>query len=88
MNKTQRRAMELLERCIVDEGKPAPVTPDFPQGIGKIVSIHTWRTTCLKGSLSAGNAESSERAFRRAISDLVSMRRIGTWEGWVWIAYE
>jgi hypothetical protein len=87
MNKTQRRAMELLERCIVDAGKPAPVTADFPQGIGKVVSIDTWRATCIKGSLSAGNTESSERAFRRAMTDLISMHRIGTWENWVWIAY-
>jgi hypothetical protein len=88
MNKTQRRAMELLERCIVDAGKPAPVTADFPQGIGKVVSIDTWRTTCIKGSLSAGNTESSERVFRRAMTDLISMHKIATWENWVWIAYE
>ena len=45
--------------------------------------------TCLKGGLSpAGTRESADKAFRRAMRDLVAMHRIGIWDERVWIAYE
>jgi hypothetical protein len=88
LSKAQRRAMELLERCIVDEGKPAPISSEFPMGIGKVVPIESWRTCCLNGGLSAGSEESAKTAFRRALTDLVSFHRIGIWKELVWIAYE
>jgi energy-coupling factor transporter ATP-binding protein EcfA2 len=88
LTKSQRKAMEMLERVIVDEGRPAPVTNDYPKGV-PVVSVAQWRDACLKGGLSpAGTEESAAKAFRRAVADLDAMHRIGIWNGLVWIAYE
>ena len=87
LSKSQRRAMELLERCVIDEGKPAPTT-EYPQRV-LVVPMERWRTTCINGGLSpAGTKESADKAFRRAVRDLVAMHRIGIWKEKVWIAYD
>ena len=87
LNKSQRRAMELLDRCLIEEGKPAPTT-EYPKGV-RVVEIWLWQIACLKGGLSpAGSKESADKAFRRAVRDLVAMHRIGIWDEMVWIAYE
>ena len=65
LNKSQRRAMELLDRCVIEEGKPAPTT-EYPRGVS-VVPMARWQTACLKGGLSpAGTKESAVKAFRRA----------------------
>jgi AAA domain/Bifunctional DNA primase/polymerase, N-terminal/Primase C terminal 2 (PriCT-2) len=86
LTKSQRRAMEMLERALED-GKPGPVSSEYPLGV-RVVTVEAWRTCCLKGGLSGGNKESAEKAFRRAMTDLAAMHRIGVWDGLVWIAYE
>jgi AAA domain len=89
LNKTQRKAMEMLERAIVDDGRDVPISSEYPRGAGKMVALEVWRACCIKGGLSvAGTKESADKAFRRAVSDLDAMQRIGMWEGNVWIAYE
>jgi hypothetical protein len=89
LNKTQRKAMEMLERAIVDDGRDAPISSEYPQGIGKIVTVDAWKACCIKGGLSlAGNKDSTDKAFRRAVSDLDAAHRIGMWDGNVWIAYD
>jgi hypothetical protein len=87
LSNTQRRAMELLERCIIEQGKPVTNNRQFPKGV-ITVPTDKWRETCILGDLSAGSAQSTDRVFRRAMSDLLSMHRIGTGDGLVWIAYE
>jgi len=80
--------MEMLERAIIDVGKPAPISSEYPRGV-RVVSVEQWRDTCLKGGLSpVGTKESADKAFRRAMTDLDAMHRIGIWDGLVWIAYE
>jgi hypothetical protein len=89
LNKTQRKAMEMLERAIIDNGRDVPVSSEYPQGVGKMVTLEGWKACCIKGGLSAaGTKESTDKAFRRAVSDLDAMHRIGVWDGNVWIAYE
>jgi hypothetical protein len=88
LTKTQRKAMEMLERAIVDSGQDAPVSREYPQGLGKVVTLEVWKACCVKGGLSAGTKESADKAFRRAVTDLDAAHRIGTWDGLVWIAYE
>ena len=61
LNKSQRRAMELLERCIGDEGEPAPTTSSILRRV-RVVPLERWRITCQKGGLSpAGTKESAEK---------------------------
>jgi hypothetical protein len=89
LNNTQQRAMELLERAIIDEGRDVPVSSEYPQGVGKMVTLEVWKVCCVKGGLSAAGTEaSSAKAFRRAVIDLSAMHRIGIWNSNVWIAYE
>jgi hypothetical protein len=89
LNKSQRKAMEMLERAIVDDGRDIPISSEYPRGTGKMVTLEAWKACCVKGGLSlASNKDSTDKAFRRAVSDLDAMHRIGTWDGNVWIAYE
>ena len=73
----------MLDRCIIEEGKPAPTT-EYPTGV-TVVEIWLWQIACLDGGLSpAGTKESGNKAFRRAVRDLLAMHRIGfgrTWFG-------
>ena len=89
LTKSQRKAMEMLERAIVDDGRDAPVSSEYPQGTGKVVTLDAWKACCIKGGLSpSGTKDSIDKAFRRAVNDLDALHRTGTWDGLVWIAYE
>ena len=48
LNKSQRRAMELLDRCIVDEGEPAP-TSEYPIGV-TVVPLERWRSLARRAA--------------------------------------
>ena len=62
LTKSQRKAMEMLERAIIDVGKPAPISSEYPRGV-RVVSVEQWRDTCLKGGLSpVGTKESADKA--------------------------
>jgi hypothetical protein len=88
LSASEKRALQLLERAIVDEGQPAPTSEAFPRGIGKVVSLEVWREYCRKGGLTAGESESAFRqAFKRAHTNLAAAHRIGIWENLVWLAY-
>jgi hypothetical protein len=87
LTKTQRRAMELLVRCINDEGKPGPTSSLYPRNI-TVVPMAAWRQCCERGALSGSeDRESRDKAFRRARDDLLTMHRISVWDDLVWIAY-
>ncbi|MBR0710133.1 AAA family ATPase [Bradyrhizobium liaoningense] len=88
LTSTQRKAMDMLLRCILDFGEPAPATSDYPKGV-KTVTVKQWREACLKGGLSPGGTdESAGRAFRRAMADLDRMKMVSTWDGLVWVVRE
>jgi hypothetical protein len=81
---SQRRAMELLSRCINDHGRPPPPSNEFPQNV-RIVSLKEWGVMCERDGLSsADKKEDRERAFRRAKDDLQTMHQIGCLDGLVW----
>ena len=85
LNKTQQRAMELLEAALVGDGEPAPTTAKYPKGV-TVVPVERWWDHCFMGGLSpATNKDSAKRTFRRAMNDLIALRRIGVWNEWVWI---
>jgi AAA domain-containing protein len=88
LSPSERRAMELLERAIIDAGQPAPLSEEFPRGIGKVVSLEVWREYCQKGGLTSGESEGAFRkAFIRAHNSLAAKHRVGIWENLVWLAY-
>jgi hypothetical protein len=85
---TERRAMDLLYNAINDAGVHPPPSPEFPQKL-KVVPIDKWRTCCERGGLSAGDTEAAFRmAFKRVTISLANKHRIGTLDGWVWVAYD
>lgn len=88
LSMTQQMAMEMLERIIIDAGKPAPTTGEYPKGV-RVVTVKQWRDACRKGGLSpAGTDDSANKAFWRATKELKAMHRIGVWDDLVWIAYD
>jgi hypothetical protein len=88
LNKTQRRAMQLLEAALAADGEPAPTTAKYPKGV-TVVPVERWRDHCIRGGLSPGaTTESARRAFRRAVEDLIALRWIGVWNERVWIISE
>jgi hypothetical protein len=83
LSNTQRRAMELLTRCINDHGRPPPASNEFPRHV-RVVSLEEWHTACERGSLSsAEKKEDRDRAFRRAKDDLQTFHRIACLDGLV-----
>ena len=85
LNKTQQRAMELLEAALSEDGEPAPTTAKYPKGV-RVVSVERWWDHCFMGGLSpAGTKDSAKRTFRRAVNDLIALRRIDVWDERVWI---
>jgi hypothetical protein len=64
------------------------IRPGFPQKL-KVVSIDKWRTYCERGGLSEGDSEGAFRmTFKRVTISLANKHRIGTLDGWVWVAYD
>lgn len=81
----QRRATELLTRCINENGRPPPRSQEFPQTV-RVVSLEEWHTACERGGLSSAEKEEDrDRAFRRAKDDLQTFNRIACLDGWVWL---
>lgn len=82
----QRRAMELLTRCINDRGRPAPSSAGFPP-YTRVVLLDEWHEACERGSLSsAKEKDDRDRIFRRAKDDLQTFKRIACLDGLVWVA--
>ena len=80
LNPSQRRAMEMLERVLIEGGEPPPAGDEYPEGI-KTVPLEAWREACRKGGLSVGgNEKSVQRVFQRAVKELVGLKRIGLLE--------
>jgi len=88
LSASEKRALELLERAIIEAGQPAPPSEQFPRNIGKVVPLALWREYCLKGGLTSGESEGAFRkAFIRAHTGLAAAHRVGIWENLVWLAY-
>lgn len=86
LNKRQQRAMQLLEAALSEDGDPAPTTAKYPKDV-TVVPVERWWDHCFMGGLSpAGTKDSAKRTFRRAMSELIALRRIDVWDDRVWIA--
>lgn len=81
----QGRAMELLTRCINDNGRPPPASQEFPRNV-RLVALEEWHTACERGGLSSAvSEEDRDRVFRRAKDDLQTLNRIACLDGLVWL---
>jgi hypothetical protein len=81
---SQSRAMELLTRCINEDGRPPPPSNEYPPKI-RVVTLKKWHVMCERGSLSsAEKKEDRDRAFRRAKDELQTLRRIACLDTFVW----
>jgi hypothetical protein len=81
-----RTALELLERAIILEGVPAPASQHIPADV-RVVRTSTWRAYCYDGRVDGSDSSAArQKAFKRATDDLQDKRRIGAWNGWVWVA--
>ncbi|MCJ9700868.1 AAA family ATPase [Bradyrhizobium sp. SHOUNA76] len=85
LSDAQRRALELLTRCINDHGRPPPPSREFPQNV-RVVLLNEWQAMCERGSLSAAEKKADrDKAFRRAWEGLQTKLRIACLDGWVWL---
>jgi hypothetical protein len=82
---TERRALELLTRCINDCGKPPPPSQEFPQNV-RVVLLKEWHVACERGAMSgAEDKNGRDKAFRRAREGLQTKMRIACLDGLVWL---
>jgi hypothetical protein len=82
-----RRAYDLLVKAVNDGGRSPPASLMLPHGVGRVVSLETWKDTCRRGSLTSGDGKDAFRkAFDRAVLALTNSRRIGVMDGFAWIA--
>lgn len=81
----EQRALDLLTRCINDEGMAAPPSPKYPPST-RVVSLKAWRTACERGGLSSSEERTDRtKAFRRAKDGLQTKMRIASPDEWVWL---
>jgi hypothetical protein len=80
---SQSRAIELLNRCINEVGRPPP-SNEYPPKI-RVVTLKEWHVMCERGGLSSAEKEEDrDRAFRRAKDELQTLHRIACLDGFVW----
>jgi hypothetical protein len=85
LSDAQRRALELLTRCINDHGRPPPPSREFPQNV-RAVLLKEWHNMSERGSLSSAEKKADrDKAFRRAWEGLQTKMRIACLDGWVWL---
>jgi hypothetical protein len=88
LTQIERRAVDMLVNAINDVGKDPPSSGEFPWKV-KVVPLDTWRTYCKRGGLSDNQTDDAFRtAFKRVTISLANKHRIGSLDGWVWIAYD
>jgi hypothetical protein len=82
---TERRALELLTRCINDQGQSPPGSSEYPQNV-RVVLAKEWHAACERGGMSAADERKDrDKAFRRAREGLQTKMRIACLDGWVWL---
>jgi hypothetical protein len=82
----QQRALDLLIEAIVTAGEHPPASNHVPSG-ARGVTHELWQRYCYQGGISTGESENAARmAFKRSAEALLADGRIGTWNGWVWLA--
>lgn len=84
LSPTNQRALDLLHEAINTAGATPPASNHIPPGRA-CVRETLWRDYCYKGGLSDGACDSAQRkAFKRAWNELLAIKRVATWDGWVW----
>ncbi|MCK1699856.1 primase-helicase family protein [Bradyrhizobium sp. 144] len=87
LSDVQRRALELLTRCVNDHGRPPPTSKasEFPPLV-RVVALEEWRSMCERGHLSSAPVkEERDRLFWQAKDGLQTSNWIACLDGLVWI---
>jgi hypothetical protein len=81
LSNQQRLVLMALEKAVNEAGQPAS-SPHIPSDAA-VVSVSLWRQTFY--TMSDGEAEAKQKAFRRAIEALTASRTCGVWADYAWI---
>lgn len=87
LSDVQRRALELLTRCVNDHGRLPPTSKasEFPPLI-RVVALEEWRSMCERGHLSSAPVrEERDRLFWQAKDGLQTANWIACLDGLVWV---
>jgi hypothetical protein len=85
LSQGERSAIRILSDLLLAEGKPLPVSNDYPAGICAC-SETRWREECLRRRQStAEDKDSQKKAFRRAYGTLLQKKMVGALDGLVWL---
>jgi len=88
LSASERRALDMLVRCINDRGQPAPTSSDFPHGV-RTVTVKEWEATCEACGLSSADEKGDRaKAFRRARDALLTWHRIAIFDRLVWVVWD
>lgn len=74
--------LDALQKAI-DEGGQKANLPQIPVG-AMVVKVNAWRLTYY--AMSAQEADTKQKAFKRALDTLTHNRTIGVWADWCWIS--
>jgi hypothetical protein len=82
----QQRAFDILQRLIIDHGKPTEYGHEVIPDKALSVALGQWRDECKRAGLSASESPAAQRkAVQRAMDDLVNIRVVGKYDEQVWL---
>ncbi|MGE0724342.1 MAG: AAA family ATPase [Alphaproteobacteria bacterium] len=79
-----QRALEVLGNLLATAGEPAPAGDHYPAGV-TVASRKTWHDYLFKAGVLDPSASNPREDFSRVRRGLVKKKRIGEWDGRVWI---
>jgi hypothetical protein len=85
LTKAAQTALRALTEALHEQGEPAPASNHIPAGV-RVVSVEQWRQYAYRRGISAADTttRAQQRAFQRAVDQLVGSNRVAVWDHQVW----
>jgi hypothetical protein len=85
LTKAAQTALRALTEALHEQGEPTPASNRIPAGV-RVVSVEQWRQYAYRRGISATDTtpRAQQRAFQRAVDQLVGSNRVAVWDDQVW----
>jgi AAA domain len=80
-------ALRALREAVEELGTVPPASNHIPANV-RTVTIEQWRTYAYQRGISAGEERAQQRAFKRAITNLIADQHVAIWNEQAWPAKE